>query len=48
MRGVFFSYIDITDSRRDSFFTYFGKRGVTAIEKITGRDNICILGGLRI
>ena len=28
MRGVFFSRIYVADSRRDSVFTYFGKRGV--------------------
>jgi len=29
MCGVFFSRIYVADSRRDSVFTYFGKRGVT-------------------
>ena len=32
MHGVFSSRIYVADSRRDSVFAYFEKRGVTAIE----------------
>jgi len=31
MHEIFFSRIYVTDSHRDSVFTYFGKRGVTGI-----------------
>ena len=36
MRGVFSSRIYIADSRRDSVFTYFEKRGVTEFMRIYG------------
>ena len=34
MRRVFSSRISVADSRRESFFTYFGKRGVKNIVEI--------------